>query len=281
MLGIKGGRPSSAENARTNPMQLSRSLTQWSRPFVAASFAVGRYFTNFTAERKKVQDSLQFANALFAAQLEGSPDGILVASQDRRIVLFNQRFGEMWRIPQNVVAAGSDEVVLKAATEQLKDPQGFYDRVIHLYDHPEEIGNEEIEFKDGRVFHRYSASLYDSERKYLGRVWFFRDVTTQKQAEAELRHTSRHDGLTGLANRRVFMEGVQQAIARAERGDKGFAVLFLDLDHFKDVNDTLGHPTGDDLLCAVADRLRANARATDLVARFGGDEFAVIAAAIN
>jgi len=232
-------------------------------------------------ERKKIEESLQFANALFAAQLEGSPDGIMVANQNRRIVLFNRRFGEMWRIPQNVVAAGSDEVVLQAGTEQLKDPQGFYDRVIRLYDHPEEVGNEEIEFKDGRFFHRYSASLYDTDRKYLGRVWFFRDITAQKQAEAELRHTSRHDGLTGLANRRVFMEGVQHAIGRAERGATGFAVLFLDLDHFKDVNDTLGHPTGDDLLCAVADRLRATARETDLVARFGGDEFAVIAAGIR
>src|SRR5664279_2049758 len=203
-------------NVRTNPMQPSRHLTRWARPFVAATFAVGRYLASFTTERKKVQESLQFANALFAAQLEGSPDGILVANRQRRIVLFNRRFGEMWHIPQNVVAEGSDEVVLKAGTEQLKDPQGFYDRVIRLYDHPEEIGNEEIEFKDGRVFHRYSASLYDAERMYLGRVWFFRDITAQKQAEAALRHTSRHDGLTGLVNRRAFMEGVQQAIARAE-----------------------------------------------------------------
>ena len=232
-------------------------------------------------ERDKIEKSLQFANALFAAQLEGSPDGILVADQNRRIVLFNHRFGEMWRIPQDVVAEGSDEIVLKAGTVQLKDPQGFYERVIRLYDHPEEIGNEEIEFKDGRIFHRYSASLYDAGRRYLGRVWFFRDVTAGKQAEAEVRHTARHDVLTGLANRRVFMEAVQQAIARAERGDKGFAVLYLDLDHFKDVNDTLGHPAGDDLLCAVAERLRANARKADIVARFGGDEFAVMAAVID
>ncbi len=232
-------------------------------------------------ERKKIQERLQFANALFTAQLEGSPDGILVADQNRRIVLFNHRFGEMWRIPQSVVAEGSDDVVLRAGTLQLKDPQGFYDRVIRLYDHPEEIGDEDIDFKDGRVFHRYSASLYDAARKHLGRVWFFRDITAQKQAEAELRHTSRHDGLTGLANRRVFMERVQQEIAWAERGGKTFAVLFLDLDHFKDVNDTLGHPTGDDLLCAVADRLRSSARETDLVARFGGDEFAVIATAVG
>src|SRR5450631_724968 len=163
----------------------------------------------------------------------------------------------------------------------MKDPDAFLARVRYLYAHPEEAGQEELETSDGRFIDRHTGALRNEAGQYLGRVWFFRDITDRKLAEAEIRHTSRHDVLTGLANRRVFMEGVQQAIARAQRGDKGFAVLFLDLDHFKDVNDTLGHPTGDDLLCAVADRLRANARATDLVARFGGDEFAVIAAVID
>ncbi len=77
------------------------------------------------------------------------------------------------------------------------------------------------------------------------------------------------------------MTSVQAAIARAERGEKGFAVLYLDLDYFKDVNDTLGHPVGDELLCAVAERIRNEARESDTVARFGGDEFAVIAAMNN
>ena len=139
------------------------------------------------AALEESNERVQFANAIFAAQLEGSPDGIMVADQNRKIVLFNRRFGEMWRIPHDVVAAGSDEIVLNAATPQLKDPQRFYDRVIHLYDHPEEIGNEEIEFKDGRVFDRYSAPLYDANKKYLGRVWLFNDVTARKLAESALR----------------------------------------------------------------------------------------------
>ncbi|HET7716048.1 MAG TPA: EAL domain-containing protein, partial [Bauldia sp.] len=98
----------------------------------------------------------------------------------------------------------------------------------------------------------------------------------RRQAEEQIRHSARHDGLTGLANRKAFIEGVHQAIARAERGEKSFAVLYLDLDHFKDVNDTLGHPVGDELLRAVAERLCRCVRKSDLVARFGGDEFALL-----
>ena len=103
-----------------------------------------------------------------------------------------------------------------------------------------------------------------------------RDITSRKQADDKIAYLARYDGLTGLVNRGVFVEALKLAIARSQRGAKGLAVLYLDLDHFKDVNDTLGHPVGDLLLQAVAERLRANVRVIDIVARFGGDEFAII-----
>lgn len=105
---------------------------------------------------------------------------------------------------------------------------------------------------------------------------FSRDIGDRKRAEEQISHLARYDLLTGLANRGVFVEALEQAIARARRAASSFAVLYLDLDHFKDVNDTLGHPVGDLLLQAVADRLRGSIRADDTVARFGGDEFAVL-----
>jgi diguanylate cyclase (GGDEF)-like protein len=95
--------------------------------------------------------------------------------------------------------------------------------------------------------------------------------------ELKISWMARHDVLTGLANRTVFAEALQREIARAHRDGTNFAVLYLDLDHFKDINDTLGHPIGDLLLQSVAERLRASVRDTDTVARFGGDEFALIA----
>ena len=120
---------------------------------------------------------------------------------------------------------------------------------------------------------------------HIGGLWqamaILRDITERKRSEQLIIQMARFDLLTGLANRGVFVGALEHAIAKAKRGEKGFAVIYLDLDHFKDVNDTLGHPVGDELLKAVAGRLSANTREADTVARFGGDEFAVVAADID
>jgi len=102
------------------------------------------------------------------------------------------------------------------------------------------------------------------------------DITERKVAEEKIALLARTDSLTGLANRATFTEHLGEAFAAAKRGASAFAVLYLDLDRFKDINDTLGHPTGDELLRAAAERLTHNVRETDLVARFGGDEFAIL-----
>ncbi|MHB1675251.1 MAG: bifunctional diguanylate cyclase/phosphodiesterase [Acidobacteriaceae bacterium] len=134
--------------------------------------------------------------------------------------------------------------------------------------------------KNGEVFPAevcLTAMTLSGRPALLGTM---RDITEQKQAEAELARLARYDTLTGLANRAVFVESLDREIARARRGEP-FAVLYLDLDHFKDVNDTLGHPIGDLLLQAVAKRLQESVRKCDLTARFGGDEFAIILANIR
>jgi diguanylate cyclase (GGDEF)-like protein/PAS domain S-box-containing protein len=102
------------------------------------------------------------------------------------------------------------------------------------------------------------------------------DITERKEVEAKIAQLARTDPLTGLANRTTFTDRLRQVFASAKRGGAGFAVLYLDLDHFKDVNDTLGHPAGDELLKQAAARLQRSLRETDLVARLGGDEFAIL-----
>jgi diguanylate cyclase (GGDEF)-like protein/PAS domain S-box-containing protein len=232
-------------------------------------------------ERKIAATDLQFANVLLTTEMEASPDGILVVDAKRQITSWNQRFADMWRVPRAMLVSGCDEEVLSLVTSSMKDPQRFSDLVHHLYDHPDETGRDELETIDGRFIDRLTVTLRPASGEHLGRVWFFRDITDRKQAEADALRMARHDALTGLANRSVFVEALEQAIARSLRGEKGFAVLSLDLDRFKDVNDTLGHPAGDALLTAVAHRLRAASRAVDTVARFGGDEFAVLALNID
>jgi diguanylate cyclase (GGDEF)-like protein/PAS domain S-box-containing protein len=135
--------------------------------------------------------------------------------------------------------------------------------------------------KDGHLFWAeisLRAATFGDRNVVLATL---RDIGDRKEAQALILQMARHDGLTGLANRNVFAEAVARASAGPRRDDSGFAVFYLDLDHFKDVNDTLGHAVGDELLRAVAGRLQSAVRETDTVARFGGDEFAVMSTNIR
>nr|WP_284732244.1 EAL domain-containing protein [Sphingobium nicotianae] len=132
---------------------------------------------------------------------------------------------------------------------------------------------------------RWLENRYSPVRDEVGRLveieGIFTDITERKAAEEKITLLARTDSLTGLANRATFVERMHQAFIAAGRGGMPFAVLYLDLDHFKDINDTRGHPVGDLLLREAADRLKNRVRDTDLVARLGGDEFAILQADIS
>ncbi len=237
--------------------------------------AIEGILTDIT-ERKRVEIELSFSHNLLTTAIENSPDAILVVDAGDRITKFNRHFVELWNIPQQFLRAGMDTPLLNHVARQMKNKSEFVARVRYLYDHPEIQSHEEIEPADGRIIERHSRSLYDAQRKYLGRIWFFRDITEKKRAGEKIAALARTDSLTGLPNRAAFLERLNLEFARAKRGGNKFALHYIDLDHFKDVNDTLGHPVGDQLLRIVADRVKACVRETDMVARFGGDEFAVL-----
>ena len=121
-----------------------------------------------------------------------------------------------------------------------------------------------------------TAAIVNTRNVVQGAVFVFQDITERKQLEDQLMKMAKYDSLTGLANRTLFREFLQSAISRSERNNKNAAVMFLDLDHFKEINDQLGHDAGDQLLSNVARRLDQCMRKVDLIARLGGDEFAVV-----
>ncbi|TAN77988.1 MAG: EAL domain-containing protein, partial [Magnetospirillum sp.] len=135
-----------------------------------------------------------------------------------------------------------------------------------------------LQLRDGgsKVFDMMKIPLFNADGGRRGLVLVGRDITERKLAAARIHHLAHHDSLTGLPNRVLFQERLRQALAQAKRSGWTLALLFLDLDKFKDINDTLGHHVGDLLLKAVAKRLGRCVRETDTVARLGGDEFAVI-----
>jgi len=134
-----------------------------------------------------------------------------------------------------------------------------------------------VQHKDGNWHHVevVATNLFD-DPTVEGCVLTMRDVSERKGLEEELKHQAFHDALSGLANRALFLDRLEQALARAVRSSTSVAVLFLDLDDFKLVNDSLGHDAGDRLLADVAERINGSLRAGDTAARFGGDEFAVL-----
>ena len=226
-------------------------------------------------ERINTNSELRTTLSLLSATLDSTADGILVVDNAGRISMTNQRFADMWRLPAELVAEGDDDKALAVAMQQLVDPDGFLARVKALYNDPEAESLDMVDFVDGRVFERYSTPQRVSG-EVVGRVWTFRDITEHKRLQAELSHQAFHDSLTGLANQALFRDRVEHAVARSARQGGRIAVLFVDLDNFKTVNDSLGHTVGDELLVAVTERLQGCVREGDTTARLGGDEFAIL-----
>jgi diguanylate cyclase (GGDEF)-like protein/PAS domain S-box-containing protein len=348
-------------------------------------------------DRKRAEREVLQAMTLLQSTLDSTADGILVIGDGNRVVSYNQRFVEMWHIPQQVMDSGDDRRALQYIVQQLVVPDEFISSVDALSAQPEAESFDLLEMKDGRRFERYSIGRRVEDVETI-RVWSFRDVTARFTAEAALRESeiryrllfeqnaagvvvsrldgilvdcnntfaemlgfprtelvgrpmaslyanaseaeeltmllrsvgtlnsvevelrradnrvlwvlsnlvlvgdavsgvvhatvvdisdrkraeeqiefhAYHDVLTHLPNRKLFTDRLRHGLTRAKRNNRAVAVMFIDVDHFKNINDTLGHTAGDELLLEMARRLRECVRDDDTVARLGGDEFTII-----
>jgi diguanylate cyclase (GGDEF)-like protein/PAS domain S-box-containing protein len=209
-----------------------------------------------------------------ATVFENTKEGVMIADAANRVVAVNRAFVEITgygadeligRTPEVLRSSRQDEAFYRRIGEAVREHgnwQGeLWDRRKNGEDYPAWLSISVVKDDDGRVTHHVSV---------------FSDITVLKESEARLDQLAHHDPLTGLPNRLLLNARAEHALARARRNEKQMAVLFLDLDRFKYINDTLGHPAGDLLLQQVAERLRKCVRDEDTISRLGGDEFTVV-----
>jgi diguanylate cyclase (GGDEF)-like protein/PAS domain S-box-containing protein len=210
----------------------------------------------------------------FDTALNNMPHGLCMFDSEGLLVVGNSRLGELLGTSRDL--AHEDMTVWEMLYDCVRSElisEYMAERVavqFETHQSDRKTGNIIIDTLDGRNF---SVTFQPMENG--GSVVLIEDITERKNAEAKISHMARYDALTGLPNRTYFRDQIDKMLGPTRHSGKSCAVLFIDLDQFKQVNDTLGHPCGDQLLCAVADRLRKIVRDTDVVARFGGDEFVV------
>jgi diguanylate cyclase (GGDEF)-like protein len=224
------------------------------------------------------ENLLRAQNIQFDAAINNMVQGLAMFDSDYRLVLCNDRYREIYGFTAEQAKAGTplgDLIELRIANGLQSNRSAA--EVVDLIHHRDEAKSKQFhsQLSDGRCIAIAAQAMPDG-----GTVTTHQDITEQRRSEAKIAHMALHDSLTGLPNRVLLNEQLGHALTRAKRGEI-VAALLLDLDRFKNVNDTLGHPAGDKLLKLVTERLRVVARETDTVARMGGDEFAIVQVAIT
>jgi diguanylate cyclase (GGDEF)-like protein/PAS domain S-box-containing protein len=265
------------EQSDTDRQRTDRSMSLMIGELEQLNQGLDKLVQERTAELREREFELQAQNLRFDAALENMPQGLCMFDRNERLIVCNERYGEMYGLPPEQIKPGATlRSILEARVGRgyhPEEPDVYVENILAKVRNSQPY-YAEYPMSDGRIF-----AIFHRPMPGGGWVAIHQDITAQKQAETQIAFMARHDGLTGLANRSVLLEKMEEALARLRRHGSPFTVFMLDLDLFKIVNDSLGHPVGDELLKVVAARLLACTRETDTVARLGGDEFAILATA--
>jgi len=209
------------------------------------------------------------------ATLESTHDGILVTDLAGRVRNFNRRFAELWDVPESLLAQPDGNLILQWMLQRVSEPVVYSRRLCVIGAAAQTPSTDVISISGGRVLERVSRPQL-SRGQTTGRVYSFRDISERIEADRRIDLLSHTDALTGLPNRRAMLGRIEHALALSQRDGMPFALLFLNLDRFKHINDTLGRSLGDRVLSDVAERLLSTLRQVDTVCRLGADEFVIL-----
>ncbi|GGI91634.1 sensor domain-containing protein [Legionella impletisoli] len=220
------------------------------------------------------------SRSLLKAAIETSSSGLLVVDLKGNLVTYNSQFIQIWDLNQQIIKAMTTRELLTSLMAKLSKPLTFLRFVNGMKQDPEISGKERCQLKNGIIIECLSKP-YSMDQSTAGRLWVFQDITERVQMEHKLAYQATHDALTKLPNRILLFDRLNHYLETHRRHNERFALLFLDLDRFKLVNDSLTHAYGDRLLCAVVKRISKLIRSSDTFARFGGDEFIIIPSSLK
>jgi diguanylate cyclase (GGDEF)-like protein/PAS domain S-box-containing protein len=270
-------------------VKVSTALADWreqTRVLVGAAglsalviaFTLFLIVRKLSAQHRDAEQRLALEKERLDTAVNNMSQGLLLYDENARIVLFNQRYLDMYGLSREVVKPGLHFCELIAYRKRIGsfkgDADAFCERTLRNVAAKKATHNI-IETPDGR-----EIEIGNQPLKSGGWVATQEDITERRRAERQIAHLAHYDALTDLPNRVLFRQQLEHELERIKRGEQ-LAMLYIDIDEFKSVNDSLGHPVGDELLKAVAGRLRRCVRDTDFVARLGGDEFAIVQTAIG
>ncbi len=215
---------------------------------------------------------LKKTNRLLMAVFGTAGDGILVLDNQGEAIIFNQKFASLWQIDSASIK-GNSKHILGLISHHVAEPTTL--NSIFAEPKSDSPAQTLLKLHNGTVLESY-ARTQKLEDKIVGVVWGFRDVTARERQKAIALHQAQHDTLTLLPKRRILNYQLTDAISKAKQGSHRLAVMFVDLNRFKTINDTLGHQVGDLLLQQVVTRLKNCVRGSDVIARWGNDEFTLL-----
>jgi diguanylate cyclase (GGDEF)-like protein/PAS domain S-box-containing protein len=260
---------------------LAANLRKTSVDLEAANAAVNAANAELQGQNEALQSQefeLRRQNDRFDAALNNMSHALCMADAAERVIVCNDRFLSLFDLRSSDVEPGTTltDVIANAPRND------GLDHLAQIYGEQSDMIRDRraAVFVHGRSDGR-TIAVSHRPMAHGGWVATYEDITERKRAESQIAYMAHHDALTDLANRVLFREHIERTLAQAKRRGDAIAMICLDLDHFKTVNDTLGHQAGDAVLKAVGDRLRSCVRQGDVIARLGGDEFAVLQVAPN